>query len=378
MFNLLEGVRIIDLTTVVLGPYATQLLGDLGAEVIKVEPPEGDVFRAVRPGRTDDIGAGFLNFNRNKKSVVLDLKQEGERKKLYDLVKTADAFVHNMRESSTEKLGIDHPTLKSFKPDLVYCFSPGFGSSGPDADAPAYDDIIQARSGLAALNATADGEPQFVRTIACDKVVGLHLALATASGIAHRARTGEGTCIEAPMLESMTSFLMAEHLAGVSFEPALGPLGYDRLMTPHRKPHKTKDSYLAILPYSTKHWIRFFSVCGETDLAADPRVTDPLQRSEHIDWLYQEIARIAATKTTSEWLQILSEEDIPCAPINALDDLFNDHHLSSVGLFAEAHTQNSGAIRQIRSPFIVNGELSGDMGQDLEPPRLGQDSQELL
>ena len=374
MFNLLEGVRIIDLTTVVLGPYATQLLGDLGAEVIKVESPEGDVFRAARPGRTDDIGAGFLNFNRNKQSVVLDLKEASDRESLYALIKDADVVVHNMRDSSARRLNIDYETLKAHKEDIVYCFSPGFGSSGPDADAPAYDDIIQARSGLASLNADRNGEPQFVRTIACDKVVGLHLALATASGIAHKARTGEGVCIEAPMLESMTSFLMAEHLAGMSFEPPLGPIGYDRLMTPYRKPHKTKDSYLAILPYSTKHWIRFFNVCEESALAEDPRVTDPLQRSEHIDWLYQEIARIALTKTTNEWLEILEEEDIPCAPINDMDDLFNDTHLASVELFESRNTQHSGQIRNIRSPFVVNGQVSSAYRPDLEPPRLGEHS----
>lgn len=377
MFNLLEGIRVIDLTTVVLGPYATQLLGDLGAEVIKVEAPEGDVFRAARPGRTDDIGAGFLNFNRNKKSVVLDLKQESERNKLYALVEKSDVVVHNMRASSARNLKVDYETLKQHKPDLVYCFSPGFGSSGKDADAPAYDDIIQARSGLAALNADAEGEPQFVRTIACDKVVGLHLALATATGIAHKARTGDGVSIEAPMLEAMTSFLMAEHLAGMSYEPSLGPLGYDRLMTPYRKPHKTKNGYLAILPYSTKHWIRFFTACDESALASDPRVTDPLKRSQHIDWLYQEIARLAATKSTEEWLELLHAEDIPCAPINSLDDLFEDPHISSVELFEQIETQHSGQIRTIRSPFIVNNQVSREFREDLEAPRLGQHTSEI-
>lgn len=377
MFNLLEGVRIVDMTTVVLGPYATQMLGDFGAEVIKVEAPEGDIFRAVRPGRSDDIGAGFQNFNRNKKSVVLDLKQESERPRLYELIRDADVFVHNMRKSSAERLGIGYETLQQFKPDLVYCFSPGFGSTGPDAEAPAYDDIIQARSGLAALNANDRGEPQFVRTIACDKVVGLHLALAVAAGIAHRARRGEGVCIEAPMLEAMTSFLMAEHLAGHSYEPPLGDLGYDRLMTPYRKPHKTKDSYLAILPYSTKHWIRFFALCGETELTRDSRVTDPVQRSEHIDWLYREISRIAATRTTEEWLEALESEDIPCARVNGLDDLFTDEHLEAVQLFEQAQSADNESIRQIRSPFIVNGKRSAQYHADTPAPHLGQNSSDL-
>ena len=372
MFHLLEGIRIVDFTTVVLGPYATQLLGDLGAEVIKIEPPEGDVFRAARPGVRDDLGAGFLNFNRNKESVVLDLKQADQRKHLYELVASADVFVHNMRASSAQKLGIDYETLRQHREDLVYCFSPGFGSAGPDADAPAYDDIIQARSGLAALNADANGDPQFVRTIACDKVVGLHLALAVASGVAHSARTGEGACIEAPMLESMTSFLVAEHMAGRSFVPSLGGMGYERLMTPYRKPHKTKDGFLAILPYSTKHWIRFFKVCGEPELAVDDRVIDPIERSQHIDWLYREIARHAATKSTAEWLTLLASEDIPCAPVNTLEDLFADEHLLEVGLFEETDTVSSGRVRQVRSPFLVNGRTSTETRPDVEPPSLDQ------
>ena len=303
---------------------------------------------------------------------MIDLKQEAERARLYELIGTADVFVHNMRASSASKLGIDYETLKKHREDIVYCFSPGFGSAGPDADAPAYDDIIQARSGLAALNANDNGEPQFVRTIACDKVVGLHLALAVAGGIAYRARTGQGTCVEAPMLESMTSFLLAEHLAGHSFAPPMGKLGYDRLMTPYRKPHKTKDGFVAILPYSTKHWTRFFTVCDEPDLAEDPRVVDPLQRSQHIDWLYQEIARLALTKTTAQWLDLLHAQDIPCAPISTLDDLFDDQHMTDVGLFQEVDTKSSGKLRQIRSPFIVNGVTSSEVRPDLAPPRLGE------
>jgi crotonobetainyl-CoA:carnitine CoA-transferase CaiB-like acyl-CoA transferase len=377
MFDLLAGVRIVDLTTVVLGPYATQILGDLGAQVIKVEPPEGDVFRAARPGRTEDIGAGFQNFNRNKQSVVLDLKDPADRSKLHDLVKTADVVVHNMRAKSALALGADYDTLQALNNGLVYCFSPGFGSSGPDADAPAYDDIIQARSGLADLNSSPGGEPLFVRTIACDKVVGLHLAIAVLSGIAHRARTGKGVCIEAPMLESMTSFLMAEHLAGHSFIPPEGPLGYDRLMTDYRKPHKTLDGYIAILPYSTRHWQRFFEAVGEFDLARDPRVNDPALRSQHIDWLYQQVSRLAMTKKTDEWLALMAEQDVPCAPINTLADLLTDPHLSAVELFQTRNCEQLGAIRDIRSPFIVNGESSNRQA-DRSAPRLGAHTKEVI
>ena len=378
MFKLLTGLRVIDLTTVVLGPYATQIIADLGADVIKVEPPEGDVFRAARPGRLDDIGAGFQNFNRNKRSVVVDLKSNEGQHHLTELVRGADVVVHNMRLKSAANLGADYATLRAVNEQLIYCFSPGFGSTGPDADAPAYDDIIQARAGLADLNKDANGAPQFVRTIACDKVVGLHLAIAMLSGIAYRERHQTSVCIEAPMLETMTSFLMAEHLSGHSFTPPEGDLGYDRLMTKHRKPHKTLDGYIAILPYSSRHWVRFFTACGNPSLAQDERVTDPILRSQHIDWLYQKIAALAVQKTTAEWLQLMSAEDIPCAPINSLDDLFADEHLHAVNLFQQLNSDKLGSICQIRSPFIVDGETFDLPTNNTVAPTLGEHTSDVL
>jgi crotonobetainyl-CoA:carnitine CoA-transferase CaiB-like acyl-CoA transferase len=279
MLSLLKGLRVVDLSTIVLGPYATQFLGDFGADVIKVEAQGGDVFRAVRPGRTDDLGVGFLNFNRNKRSIAVDLKQPEGKEILHKLVAQADVLVHNMRGKSAQDLGADYATLKAINPKLVYCAAPGFASTGPDAQSPAYDDIIQARSGLAALNADADGAPQFVRTIACDKVVGLHLALAVVSGVVQQLRTGEGCNIEVPMLESMTAFVMAEHLAGHTLQPSEGELGYDRLMSKNRKPYKTQNGYVAIMPYNTKHWQRFFGLIGREDLVEAEWVTDSVKRS---------------------------------------------------------------------------------------------------
>jgi crotonobetainyl-CoA:carnitine CoA-transferase CaiB-like acyl-CoA transferase len=265
MFHLLSGIKIIDLTTIVLGPYATQILGDFGAEVIKVESTDGDLFRAVRPGRRPDIGVQFQNFNRNKQSVALDLKTPEAREVLYQLVADADVVVHNMRSRSAQQLGTSRSRsaqqlgtsfdeLRKHNSQLIYCYAPGFADGGPSQNDPAYDDIIQARSGLAALNADADGAPKFVRSIVCDKVVGLHLAIAVLTGIVHRLKTGAGVCIEAPMLESMTAFLMSEHLAGHSLVPPEGELGYSRMMSKHRQPYRTRDGYLAILPYSTRHW----------------------------------------------------------------------------------------------------------------------------
>lgn len=378
MFKLLDGIRIVDLTTIVLGPYATQLLADLGAEVIKVESEEGDVFRAVRPGRTDDVGTGFMNFNRNKRSVVLDLKSDSGQKALQDLVMDADVLVHNMRISSAAGLGADYEALKKTNPTLVYCYSPGFGERGPDRDAPAYDDIIQARSGLAALNADNSGAPQFVRTIACDKVVGLHLALAVQAGLIQRGQTGKGVCIEVPMLETMTSFVMSEHLAGHSLVPEEGDIGYDRLMTENRRPHRTRDGYLAILPYSTKHWIRFFEICDEPEWQTANKVTNPVLRSQHIDELYAKISELANTKSTAEWQKLLRQADIPHSTVSSLEDLLQDEHLAASGMFNIYDDSDLGRIREIRSPFQVNGQLDYEVGANRPAPGLGEGNADLL
>ncbi len=378
MFQLLRGLKIIDLTTIVLGPYATQLLADLGAEIIKIESLDGDLFRAVRPGRKDDLGVAFMNFNRNKKSLTLDLKQKQGQEILHALIKKSDVLVHNMRARSAEQLGASYEALEEINPKLVYCYSPGFGGLGKDADAPAYDDIIQARSGLTALNANAQSEPQFIRTIAADKVVGLHLALAVAGGIIQKERTGKGVCIEVPMLESMVSFLLSEHLAGKTLIPPEGELGYDRMMTPNRKPHKTKDGYIVILPYSTRHWTRFFNVCGLNDWASADKVVDPVLRSENIDALYGKISEVALTKTTNEWVKLLSDQDIPCSNVNSLEDVLKDDHLLDSKMFHESFHEHIGGYLEIRSPFQVNGELAHESTKDRLAPRLGEHNHDIL
>lgn len=376
MFDLLHGLKVIDLSTIALGPYATQLLGDLGADVIKVESPAGDVFRAVRPGRRDDLGVAFLNYNRNKRSLALDLKQPEGQAILKRLAGRADVFVHNMRASSAAKLGASYEVLAEANPKIVYCYSPGFGERGSSRDDPAYDDIIQARSGLAALNADASGEPKFVRTIACDKIVGLHLALAVVSGVAQQQRTGRGVCIEVPMLESMASFLLTEHLAGHTLVPAEGELGYDRLMTANRKPHRTKDGYAVILPYSTKHWVRFFEICDLPDWATAEKVVNPVQRSIHIDELYGKISELAVTRTTKEWLSALGAQDIPCSDVSTLEDLATDPHLLEAQLFNRISDPRIGELLEVRSPFQVDGEINGSPNR--VAPGLGEHTEEIL
>ena len=376
MFDLLKGLTVADLSTIALGPYATQLLGDMGADVIKVESPGGDVFRAVRPGRRDDLGVAFMNYNRNKRSMVIDLKQPDGQAILKQLAGKSDVLVHNMRKSSAANLGASYETLSEANPQIVYCYSPGFGERGASRDDPAYDDVIQARSGLAALNADASGEPKFLRTIACDKIVGLHLALAVVSGVVQRQRTGRGVCIEVPMLESMASFLLLEHLAGHTLVPAEGELGYDRLMTANRKPHRTQDGFVVILPYSTKHWVRFFEICGLPDWASADKVLNPVERSLHIDELYGKISELAPTRTSEEWLAALSEQDIPCSHVSSLEDLMTDPHLVEAELFNRISDSRVGEIVEARSPFQVDGEING--APNCVAPELGEHTDEIL
>jgi crotonobetainyl-CoA:carnitine CoA-transferase CaiB-like acyl-CoA transferase len=375
MFQLLKGMRIVDATTVVLGPYATRLLGDLGADVIKIEPPEGDVFRAVRPGRSDRMGAGFLNCNRNKRSLVLDLKQPEGRAALLEVVRDADVFVHNMRPKSAEKLGLSYSQLRACNERLVYCYSPGFGQGGRHAGLPAYDDIIQAMSGLAMLNADGNGEPRFLPTIVADKVGGLHLALAVLAGVIHRHTSGRGGCIEVPMFESMVSFLMAEQLAGETFVPALGSTGYERLLSPYRKPFRTRDGYVTILPYTTSHWRSFLTIVGRAELAEEAWVRDPATRSARVNQLYKVIAEATPKRTTQEWISALEQVDVPCARLASVGDLLTDGHLRDVNFFSEEQHPTQGQIRVARSPFRVEGVGSEP---DRPTPELGEHTRAVL
>jgi crotonobetainyl-CoA:carnitine CoA-transferase CaiB-like acyl-CoA transferase len=373
MLGLLKGVRIIDITTVVLGPYATQTLGDLGAEVIKIEPLAGDVFRSVRPGHHSEMGAGFLNLNRNKRSIAIDLRTPAGLAVLDRLVAGADGVVHNMRSASAARLGVDFARLKTVNPKIAYCYTAGFGEGGRDSDEPAYDDTIQARSGLAWLNATAEGEPRFLSTIVADKVGGLHLALGFLAALAARDRSGEAVCLEAPMFESMVSFLLVEQLAGRSFVPPLGPTGYDRLLSPHRKPYRTRDGYIAVIPYNGVHWTRFLKLIGREDMVDDPRVVDPVERSRNIDMLYALIAEAAPGRTTGEWLALLGESDIPCAPVNRVEALLDDPHLADVGMFRDGEHPSEGRLVSVRTPF-----RAGEESPDLPPPLIGADTRALL
>jgi len=375
MYELLNGTRIIDLTTTYLGPYATQWLGDMGADVIKVEALTGDVGRSPLPSRSPDMGAGFINSNRNKRSIAIDLKQPRGREVVLRLARNADALVHNMRPKAVEKLGLGYDALKAINPKLAYCFSAGFGQDGPYADEPAYDDIVQAMCGLASLNADSSGAPRFLPTIAADKIIGLHLAFAVASALAHRYRSGEGAMIEVPMFESMIAFLMVEHLAGRSFVPPLGDAGYDRLLAPNRRPYRTRDGYVAIMPYTTLQWTRFLECVGRDDLLAQDWIKDPVRRSANVNALYGVIADAALEKTTAEWLALMEERDVPCGPVNHIGDLFDEPQLKAVQLFEHVDHPSEGAMLRVRSPFRITGV---DRHPDRPAPELGDSGAAIL
>jgi len=353
MYELLKGIRVLDLTTTYLGPYATQFLGDLGADVIKIEPPGGEVGRSPRPSRTPEMGAGFLNTNRNKRSLVLDLRKQAAQGVLLRLAKTADALVHNMRPQAAEKLGVSYRNIRAANSRIVYCFSPGFDQDGPAAAQPAYDDIIQAMSGLSHLNRDASGVPRFLPTIICDKVVGVHLALAVAAGLTHLLKTGDGCEIEVPMFETMVSFLLVEHLSGYTFRPPIGSLGYERMLAPNRRPYRTQDGYMAIMPYTTQQWMRFLECIGRTDLISQDWISDPVSRSANVDRLYQIIADAAPQRTTAEWTIILKQADIPCGPVNSFQDLFANQQLESVKMFQPVEHPREGSLTSLRTPFKV-------------------------
>ena len=375
MFDILNGFRVLDLTTVVLGPFATQMLGDFGAEVIKIENLGGDMMRAVRPGKSDEMGAGFVNCNRNKDCVAINLKTEQGKEIFYRLVESADAVVHNMRNKTAVNLGIGYEDLKSIKPDIVYCGAQGFGEKGPSSDIPAYDDIIQAASGLSYLNSDEQGHPRYLPTIVADKVSGLQLTVAVLGGLINKERNGEGCFIESPMFEGLVAFLMAEQLAGHSYIPSTGTTGYDRLTAPYRRPYPTKDGYMAILPYSTKNWVDFFTMVGRPEWANWEIVRDPIKRSENINTLYEKLYEIAPEKTTEEWDKLLRHANIPHTKVNRLDDLLDNKHLKEVGLFKEYEHPSEGPMRQVRSHYTMEGV---EQVEDKVTQLIGQSTEKIL
>ena len=372
----LAGVRIIDLTSVMMGPYATMILGDYGADVIKVESPDGDVMRHAAPMRHARMGAMYLQGNRNKRSIALDLKKAGGREALLRLASTADVFVHNVRPAAMTRLKLDADDLLGINPRLVYASLVGFGEQGPYAGRPAYDDLIQGLTALPALTGKITGEPRYSPATMADRIVGLNATHAILAALFHRERTGEGQAIEIPMFETMAQFVLGDHMAGRSFEPPIGPPGYSRLLSPDRRPYRTSDGYICALVYSDKQWSAFFRAIGETDEAKrDPRLNSISARTRNYDFVYDWFSQVMKTRTTAEWMRFFEEADIPHAPLHDLDSLIDDPHLAAVGLIQSLEHPTEGTLR-VAGPAATWSKTPPSIRQ--YPPRLGEHGAEIL
>ena len=372
----LAGVRVVDLSTVVAGPLTTRILADLGAEVIKVESRAGDIMRWTGPGRHVGMGALFMHLNRGKRSVVLDLKDDAERERLLRLCESADVFFHNVRPAAMQRLRLGYTDVAARNPKILYVSLVGFAQNGPYAPQPAYDDLIQGASGLAALFARTGEAPRYVPLNMADRTSGLTALGVLLAALYHREKTGKGQAVEVAMFESLVDFVFGDHLGGHSFEPAAGDFGYPRLLTTLRRPHRTSDGFICVLLYDDKQWERFFTLVGMSELyARDERLHDTLKRREHYHEAYAIVAEVLATRTTAEWLRLLRENDLPAVPMNDLDDVLNDPHLEATGFFVPQNHPTEGPMRTTGHPSRWSATPPDAPGV---APNLGEHTVEIL
>jgi crotonobetainyl-CoA:carnitine CoA-transferase CaiB-like acyl-CoA transferase len=347
----LHGVRILDLTTVVMGPAATQILGDLGADVIKIEGPSGDTMRAIGPFRHEGMGPLYLQANRNKRSVQLDLKAPQDRETLLALAASVDVMVSNIRPKAMQRLGLDYDALCKVNPGIIFCTAVGYGTDGPEAGKAVYDDLMQAASGIAGLFGAVDGAPRYAPVNLCDRVVGLYLSIAIVSALHHRQATGEGQAVEVPMFETMAQFVLGDHMGGAAFVPSVGAMGYKRLLSRTRGPYATKDGHLSLVVYTNAHWRAFSKLVGVPDLLdMDPRFLNQETRTQHAEDMGCFVAQHLPARTNTEWIAALTANDIPVSPVNAIEDLFDDPHLKAVGLFEDVEHPTEGTLKTTRFP----------------------------
>jgi len=372
----LQGIRVVELTTVLLGPWAAQMMGDLGADVIKIETPAGDTTRQLGPRRNPDMGALFLTINRNKRSVVLDLTRPDARQALGRIVDTADVFLHNLRPRVAAKLGIDYARFSSRNPRLIYCATYGFGREGPLADKPAYDDVIQAASGIAHLHTDTLGEPRYVPTVLADKTTAYAVFSAVLAALLQRGRDGLGQEIEVPMYETMVEFAMVEHLYGAAFDPPEGSMGYARLLTPHRRPYATRDGqHLAVMPYTDENWQALFRLAGREDLLRDPRFASLAERVRHSAALYGVLGELVGQRDCADWLRDLDAAAIPAMKVNPKEALLDDAQLQASGFWRFVDHPSEGRLRMMSPPVRYS---RGRFELRQPPPRLGQHSAQVL
>ena len=371
----LSGLKVLELTSVVLGPWAAQIIADMGADVIKIEAPFGDSNRQLGASKNPGMAALYLSNNRNKRSLVLDLKQESARDALLAIVKDCDVFLHNNRPQVMAKLRLEYEDIKSVNENIIYCGTYGYSKDGPYGEKGALDDSIQAVSGVAALNELVLGEPRYLPTVVADKTTAITVVYSILAALFHRERSGVGQEIEVPMFETMVSFVMAEHIWGEVFEPKLGEAGYTRLMSHHRKPYKTKDGYIAVLPYMNNHWKTFCEKAEREDLIEDERFKDLSSRVKNIDDTYSETGKILATKTTQEWLDIFAGTKVPVIVVNSLEDLFHDPHLEAVEFWKSFDHPTEG---QLKMPGFPSKFSKTPASIRKHAPKLGEHSKEIL
>ena len=373
----LDGVRVIDVSSMLMAPYATQILGDMGADVIKVEPPGGDPVRGIGPMRSPGMGAIFLNANRSKRSLVLDLKQKAGHAAVIDLIKNADVLVFNVRPQAMARLGLGYETVQAINPSIIYVGLFGYGQAGPYAAKPAFDDLIQGAVGVPWLAGKADGgEPRYAPTAIVDRGVALWAVGQITAALYHKSRTGQGQKIDVPMFEMMASFVLGDHLAGQSFSPSLGAPGYPRMLNPDRRPYRTSDGYVCAMIYTDGHWRSFFKhLEREDDFKRDPRYASLTSRTENIAAIYRELSDLLLTRSTAEWLALFAAADIPAMPMHSLESLLDDPHLGATGFFSSEDHPSEGRLRQMAYPS--QWSASQPKGSR-HAPRLGEHSAEVL
>lgn len=371
----LTGVRILDLTSNFMGPYASLLLSDMGADICKIESPEGDPTRGVGPCRNAGMSAIYLHLNRNKRSMVLNLKTPEGAQALKRMIASADVLLHSLRPRAMDKLGFAYEDVKKINSRIIYCGAFGFGSAGPYAGRPAYDDLIQAAVGMPLLQGRKVGPPSYVATAIADRVVGMATSTAVSMALYYREKTGHGQSVEIPMFETFAHFVMGDHLYGHTFEPPIGDWGYARMMSAERRPYKTLDGYVGVNVYSDSHWQRFFLAVDRADMARDPRYATIFGRTENINYLYDFLSKTFETKTTKEWLRILTEADIPIIEMNTPGTLLHDPHMEAVNFFQMQEHPSEGTLRMLGIPQHWS---ESQPEQRYPAPRLGEHTMQLL
>jgi len=371
----LSGVKVVDLTTIVFGPYTAQILGDLGADVIKVEAPGGDSMRSIGPACNKGMSSIFLGSNRNKRSLVLNLKTDNARAALWRLIETSDMFIHNIRPQKIATLGFDPSAVLGRNPKIIYGGLHGYREAGPYGGRPAYDDIIQCISGLAGTFTERDGSPKMVPSIVADKAAALTAVNGLVAAYVKRLRNGFGSYVECSMFESLASFNLVEHQWGETFSPSKGKAGYERLLSEYRRPHKTRDGFIAILPYTDKHWEDFWTIVDAVECANDERFSTMAMRSQHIDVLYEKLSEFLTSKDTDEWLALLTKADIPVSRVNLLSELSSDEHLVRIGFFREFEHPSEGKLVAPDAGYQFDG---ASLPVRRPQPRLGEHTHQIL